>query len=156
MTALLVSYSDAELLAELDARAKAASPPAVHFFGVWPGRPNGHFTWTPEGRQLAREPRVLRRGYLYPIDTRDRWREEQPEGIFWHWRDSELTLLTSWDRSADRRGGCCAAFVVYRPMDATQALALARAAFPAVFARIETHLGRDVVLGGPTDDGGAT
>ena len=34
MTALLVSYSDAELLAELDARAKAATPPTAHYFGA--------------------------------------------------------------------------------------------------------------------------
>ncbi len=69
-----------------------------------------------------------------------------------HWLGDGEMLLTSWDRSADRRGNCCATFLLDRVMAPALALEAARAAFPAVFERIEAHLGRPLELSGPVED----
>lgn len=152
----LADVPSAELLAELDRRARAAQPPAVHFFGVWPGNHAGHFRRDSRGRMVKFEDSLgrfpAREAGLYPWSD---WTKPQPQGKIWHWYDlvgEPLTLLLSWDRSADERGGCCATFIVHAHVTPEHGLALAREVFPAVFDRIETHLGRPVELAGSVDD----
>ncbi len=143
-----------ELQAELDRRVREAVPPVVLFFGVFPPRPNGHFLYKPDG-DWANKKLFLhteREGYLYPsLSTRGHGRGTQEEGKLWHWYhpSKPITVLLSWDRSADKRGNCCASFVVLAEVSVGEALRLARAAFPDVFHRIEEHLGRATVLAGP-------
>lgn len=73
----------------------------------------------------------------------------QDEGLFWHRHDVSFTYLLSWDRSADHRFNCAASFIVDAIVTPGLALEMARATFPAVFARIEGHIGRSVELAGP-------
>ena len=68
----------------------------------------------------------------------------QDEGVPRFVRKDGWTLVFLWDRSADKRGGCCAAFAFDAELPDAEALATARRFFPEVFARIETHLGRVV------------
>lgn len=149
------SFSDRELLEEIDRRQRAARPPVVHFFGVWPGQSAGHYQRSATGLLLeGRDGCDGRVAGLYPWVY---WKGDpapQSEGLLWSWRHptQPLTLLLSWDRSADQRGGCCATFIVHAHVTDEYALELARAAFPAVFARIETYLGKAMVLAGPVPD----
>ena len=145
------------LLAEVDRRAKDAAPPEVLFFGVWPGTGAGHHIrvpcgdWYPQPLRDRLGALTKARGsghlFLYPPGSQD-----QPEGKLWHWYhpDEPLTLLLSWDRSGDRRHGSVASFVVLDHVTPEYGLELARAAYPRVFERIEAHLGRPVMLAGPT------
>lgn len=150
----LTNVPTADLLAEVDRRTLAAQPPVVHFFGVWPGERAGHYRRDRYGRTATgsdgNENIPGRPLSLYPWADH---RLPQPEGQLWHWyhRGMGLTVLTSWDRSADKRGGCCATFIVHAHVTPEHALGLARAAFPRVFDRIEAHLGRPVVLAGPVE-----
>jgi hypothetical protein len=132
------------LLAELDRRTRAAAPPKVWFYGVWPGERAGHYVRDKHGNMQS-----VSRGY-YPWNTREN-RAEQNEGLFWHRHVDGRTHLLSWDRSADPRDNCAASFIVHDLVTPERALELARANFPSVFARIEQHLGRTVRLAGPTE-----
>lgn len=141
------------LLDELDRRAKAAEPPRVLFYGVWPGERVGHYMRDRDGVLVWERIKIKtgRPGGMYPWDPSGRgYRCEQTEGKLWHWyhKGMGLTVLTSWDRSADARMNCAAAFVVHALVTPETALALAREAFPRVFERIEAHLGRSVELAG--------
>jgi hypothetical protein len=142
-----------DLLAEVDRRARADRPPLVHFYGVWPGERAGHYRRDRNGKMTGGHDGFPARGALglYPWDVWHGPAAPQTEGKFWHWHHptEPFTLLLSWDRSADKRGGCAATFIVHAHVTAEHGLALARENFPAVFARIEAHLGRAVVLAGP-------
>lgn len=142
-----------ELLAEVDRRTLAAQPPVVHFYGVWPGERAGHYRYNTHGKTLREGESVSGRGKLglYPWDVWHGPAAPQDEGKFWHWHHptEPLTLLLSWDRSADKRGGCAATFIVHEHVTPEYGLALARVVFPKVFERIELHLGRTVELAGP-------
>lgn len=143
----------------------AARPPEVLFYGVWPGRHTGHHLRATSGeprhdidRDLALHLGEARPGAggLYPwtMEYRERNRYgDQVEGHAWHWvgedhRGKPMTLLTMWDRSEDRRRNCCSSFVVMAAVTPKVAMRAARAAFPAVWERIEAHVGRAVVLAG--------
>lgn len=136
----------------------------VYFFGVRPGDSAGHFLHTEHYQTLYTSSpiRTPWGGETWPLlETEALWDafapgkkprspyqvpSPQPEGQPAFARRDGWTLVALWDRSADRRGGCCALF----PMDADipdqEALAAAKERFPAVFARIEKHLGRQVEL----------
>jgi hypothetical protein len=137
-------------------RGAAPAPPGVWFYGVWPGERAGHYLHRPcGGRVWAVAEAFVRRNPrgLYPVDFRDGdVSSHQPEGQLRVWRGDGEMLLTTWDRSADRRGNCCATFLLDRVMAPALALEAARVAFPLVFERIETHLGRAVELAGPVED----
>jgi hypothetical protein len=148
----LIDYTTRELFAE--------RPPVVHFFGVWPGERAGHYRRERSGKMTndhgdgidGRQPLGL-----YPWNVFHGPAAPQIEGKFWTWRhpSKPLTLLLSWDRSADQRGGCCATFIVHDHVTDERALGLARESFPAVFARIEAHLGKPVELAGPVPHEGS-
>ena len=152
----LVEIPTAELLAELDRRVAAAGSPVVHFFGVWPGERAGHYLYDKHGTHINTGGSDYSAGrILYPWDYYQgpMRRRPQVQGTFWHWHHAmqPLTMLLSWDRSADARGGCAASFVVHAHVTPEQALAFARADFPRVFERIETHLGKPVTLAGKAE-----
>jgi hypothetical protein len=158
MNTLLTDIPTIDLLAEVDRRARAALPPVVHFYGVWPGERAGHYRRDKNGKMQREQGFAARcKNYgLYPWNVFDAGESDpQVEGRFWHWHHpgAPFTLLLSWDRSADKRGGCAATFIVHATVTAEHALELARANFPQVFARIETHLGRSVELAGPAPSG---
>lgn len=140
----------------------------AYFTGVRPGAKAGHYCFTPDLRITnGREPPSpwVDQGGSYPLgdskpcraawpegyDQRGYWRMElpQPEGLGRVVRQDGWTLVCLWDRSADRRGGSHASFALQADLLPVEALAKARELFPAVFARIERHLERAVVL----DDG---
>lgn len=131
----------------------------VLFYGKWPGSSFGHHARLPGGRMiegglaLGIELAKLRPGGLYPWDHEWSMRHTraQNEGKLWYWHHptKPMTLLLSWDRSEDRRGGSAATFIVMDRVEPERALELARASFPRVFARIEQHVGHPVVLDGP-------
>jgi len=146
MTIDLTEVPTAALLAEMDRRTRAAAPPKIWFYGVWPGHSAGHYLRDPHGQQIWNEPTVGRS--RYPWDSRE-IRRAQDEGLLWHHHTADKTLLLSWDRSADQRGNCVCTFIIDALVTPEQALAIARESFPLVFQRIEQHLGREPRLAGP-------
>jgi hypothetical protein len=154
IAAKLEDFSTVDLLAEVDRRTRAARPPIVHFFGVWPGERAGHYRRDVNGKMISYGAEGVpgRKCGLYPWETYCvNGAAPQVQGKLWHWHHptEPLTLLLSWDRSADQRGGCCATFIVHAHVTAEYALERARADYPGVFARIETFLGKPLELAGP-------
>ena len=67
-------------------------------------------------------------------------RRDEPEGVLLIEQTAQWTLLGCWDRSADRRGGCCAVWAVDTPnMD--DALAAIMNYYGTTVTRIEQHCG---------------
>lgn len=138
-----------------------------YFFGVRPGDANGHFCHVPglawaerdapltpwasgyhpigerAAMKAAFDPGGRDRDWAYGTSTRIK----QTEGMPGFARKDGWTLVALWDRSADRRGGCCAMFAFHKELTDPEALACAKRVFPRVFARIEKHLGRAVEVG---------
>lgn len=144
----------------------------AYFMGVWPGDSAGHYCVLPNGDSTGiggREhpPSPWAEASYMPLGdstaTKGGWPErhdrqgmvrydwEQPEGRARVVRRDGWTLVTMWDRSADGRRGSHASFALHADLEPQAALQQARSLFPAVFARIERHLGRSVVL----DEGSA-
>ena len=132
-------------------------PAPAYFFGVRPGERSGHFLHEPGLHRVWSVPATPWGNATYPImeleaieatwgGPKRRYDRTQPEGEPRFARKDGWTLVALWDRSADTRGGCCALFAFQVEATDDEALALARELFPAVFARIEEHLGRPVRL----------
>ena len=83
---------------------------------------------------------VLMAGNLRPYE---RFCSNQPEGKRYYYQKDGWTLVSWWDRSGDKRGDSIAAFAMQGTYTADEAEAHARRAFPAVWARIDKHLGRE-------------
>lgn len=120
----------------------SAARPAI-YFGCW--QRAGHYFFGPGMRSLrhADVPEALRddidgryppggrkAGEMYPRDD-----TPQVEGLATVTQRGAWTVLAFWDRSVDTRRGSNSAFLLHGQHDFTAALALARAAFPEVFAR---------------------
>lgn len=135
------------LIAELDRRSPTNT--ACWFFGVWPGESAGHYIRDTDGRIEYGQPFSRAESELYPFRYWES-REPQPEGHVTHaiktFGERTVTLLRSWDRSADQRGGCAATFIIDAAVSPARAMEIARASFPRVFERIEAHLGRPTRL----------
>lgn len=122
--------------------------PRVLFFGVRSGTGAGHCLVTPTAHADERSlPPPLRRldgVWCYPTprtpeQSRNSWRDRGPQEQgrgFIHYVDG-WTVISWWDRSEDRRGGCCAVFLIEARCGWADALAAARAAFPREVARME-------------------
>ena len=125
----------------------------VLFFGVRAGSRAGHYLTAPNGyageSELLRDlPAALRRidsVWCWPVPRtpeevgNPQYGRDETEGRgFVHYVDG-WTVIAWWDRSADARGGCNAAFLVRGRHVWTDALTLARAAFPSELARMEAH-----------------
>lgn len=135
----------------------------AYFTGVLPGERSGHYCVTPE---RVRPYHSLRSPWgesdSYPLGdaapTQAAWPEAydryktrvypnvEPEGLARVVRRDGWTLVCLWDRSGDGRHGSHASFALHADLEPAAALEQARALFPGVFARIERHLGRAVVL----------
>ncbi len=143
--------------------AVSTEPTTAYFFGVCPGDSAGHYLHTPGPRGAHRDSPMTPWGVqgrfgrfplpegqvmelLWPKqdDHRRPIDRYEPEGEPRFNRKDGWTLVGMWDRSADKRGACCAIFAFSVECDDDQALALARQLFPRVFTRIEAHLGREV------------
>lgn len=142
-----------------------------YFLGVKPGDRAGHFCYVPGYLYAPRDQMVYspwgNRDIRYQIEelkalaavgliTFDKYgnqaRDGRPEteGEPHFATKDGWTLMAMWDRSADKRGGCMAAFAVNREFKShSDALLLFRVRFPDVFERIEKHLGKSI---GPRDD----
>jgi len=126
---------------------------SAYFFGVAPGRPSGHFLHDERYRHPDPDPETpwgkgdnLEGVMPLAWGRTDFYAGQQPEGTFRFLRRDGWTLATAWDRSADRRGGCCAIFAFDRDLSDAEAVRLAKELFPAVFDRIEHHLGRRIAV----------
>lgn len=114
----------------------------AYYFGCWAKNNLGHFLYAPDGRgwytreeELPRDfpvkPHVLD-GALLGLDGLP---QREGEATFGHLNG--WTLLSFWDRSADRRGASSSSFVLRGEHTFEVAVAAARAAFPSVWARID-------------------
>lgn len=149
----------AQVLAAQATIARRAQPQTIaYFLGVWPHDrgSGGHYVYLPNGRQASTTaPRTpWHAGSLgYPISDgilmsqvmnqgergSPRW---QPEGVPFHRIEDGWTVLAYWDRSGDPRHGSIAAFAFQASLGWIEAERCARELFPAVWARLDRHLGR--------------
>lgn len=60
---------------------------------------------------------------------------EQPEGLALLHHKAGWTALAFWDRSVDRRGGCCSVFFADQEVDFNAIVAAARETWPEVWER---------------------
>lgn len=134
----------------------------AYFMGVAPGEDAGHYCVSADGRSACQGVRTPWADVAGPLGdataTRAAWPEghdgygcwryptAQPEGLARVVRKDGWTLVSLWDRSADHRHGSHASFALPADLEPASALETARELFPAVFERIERHLGRPVVL----------
>lgn len=127
----------------------------AYFMGVWPSPSGqvGHYCRLPNGmhvdyRQHLKTPWGGQHDALGDGPPQDAaWgprkygtHPNQTEGVARVLVDRGWTLLTCWDRSADKRGGCHASFAFAAVLTPDAALAEARTRFPGVWARIDAHL----------------
>ena len=149
-------FADAEVPIDVAGAEKARIEAAVGYFcGVRPGDTAGHYCnpmtgpptpWrgTVMGWPLA-DHHPARDGVVRENNTRLRRAPlAQPEGEFVHVQAQGWTLIAAWDRSGDKRYGCTASFAFQAELSPAAALAEAQRRWPAVLARIETHIGRPV------------
>lgn len=124
----------------------------VLFFGVRAGTQAGHYLCDPTGTLSGRAmeamlPEPLRRldgVWCHPrpmtreeIRSHAHVRTDETQGRAYIHDVEGWTVVSWWDRSADPRGGCCAAFVAEGRRPFAHMLDLARANFPREMARME-------------------
>lgn len=155
----------------LDAHALAVAaakgpPSTIYFCGVYPERgakhDRGHYARLPGGGRVwiervngvenspwgadgtfSRDPLIDGAVIQTMSGKQDAYaRREEPEGVRYHFQKNDWTLVSWWDRSADPRGGCIAAFAMKGLYDPDEAETYARKMFPTVFERMDLHLGR--------------
>lgn len=105
------------------------------YFGCWGEA--GHYLWTPRHTRppLNERPRFVGvnggaiDGTFCPVDPRE------PEGLCALTHFEGWTIVSFWDRSGDKRGKSNSNFLLPGTLGQQEALAAARAAFPALFAR---------------------
>ena len=108
------------------------------YFGCWGEL--GHYLWTTKHRQVRAD--VMRSlpsfvgayggkldGGFCPIDPKE------PEGLCALAQIEGWTIVSFWDRSGDKRYKSNSNFLLPGTLGQQEALAAARAAFPALFAR---------------------
>jgi hypothetical protein len=127
-----------------------------YFHGRWPGG-SGHSTHMKDGGSpthwdMPPSPwglpetsyRWLTDSMIYPVmGPTNIYGSKDPreiEGVRHHAQKDGWTLVAWWDRSGDPRRGSVAAFAMSGTLTGDEAEARARADFPAVWARIDTHL----------------
>jgi hypothetical protein len=106
------------------------------YFGCW--GESGHYLFTPDGDTVRRaerlalpvalQPAALDQGYC-PRRAGVRQGEAKVTHV------AGRTVLAFWDRSVDTRPGSHSTFVLSGTLDFDAAVAVARAAFPEVWAR---------------------
>lgn len=109
------------------------------YFGCW--GEVGHFLWTPNRRHVwecpAGEDWRFDGGFAPGItDKASRYSCSQKLGEWRRTLVNGCTVIACWDRSVDSRGASNAAFIVEGEHSLADALAVAKATFPAVATRI--------------------
>jgi len=94
----------------------------------------GHFLWDEQNRKVYSVQGIPFRwtildGALLPPD------EPETEGLAEIVHVGSWTIITFWDRSVDKRGGCSSAFVIPAHLWFDEATAIAKERFPRVWAR---------------------
>jgi hypothetical protein len=110
----------------------------IYFSGVWSSDQTGHFLYQPGSsyhiwennlpRDFPVREYTLDGAFLPPY-------QPQVEGLATHLHINGWTLLTFWDRSADRRGNSCASFICRGTLDFDDMVAHCKNAFPSVWKR---------------------
>lgn len=101
------------------------------YFGCWGGV--GHYLRSPDGSHVRGGWDLD--GPYCPYEGR--WRTGQPEGQARLTLEPERTVISFWDRSVDRRGGSHSTFVLPPGLTFDEAVEQARAAFPAIWRRLD-------------------
>lgn len=122
----------------------------IYFMGVPVGWLSGHteIRWPPVRDVWPRDPIVptpWSGSGTALLDWHPERDGERAPGRPYHQRPKcDEAMIAAWDRSADSRRGCTATFAILGELGPDDALAMARRTYPALFARIEKHLGRPV------------
>jgi hypothetical protein len=113
----------------------------VLYFGVWRPGISGHHLYDAEGRTVSLaavglpiSSAKLDSG-LCPALEGESPAEREPEGLAAIHHIAGWTVLAFWDRSGDRRYGSHSTFVMEDTLAFEDAVALARAHYPRVWAR---------------------
>lgn len=125
----------------------------AYFCGVWPGNSAGHHSYRPNGEQWREGEPVtpwgsvefgyaIMDGHVANLMPGHQGNPREPEGVRYWTQRGGWTLVSWWDRSADRRNASIAVFAFDAILTADQAEAEARSLFPGVFRRMDLHLGR--------------
>lgn len=101
------------------------------YFGCWGGV--GHHLRRPDGSHVYGGWDLD--GPYCPYEGK--WREGQPQGQARLTLEDERTVLSFWDRTVDSRGGSHSTFVLPPGLDFAGAVIAARAAFPAIWQRLD-------------------
>lgn len=113
----------------------------MYVFGVWPGTRAGHFIRDERGEMTSdraiglpwpegRLDGPLCPGYIGPYKRADE--TEGRAALHYH---GGWTALAFWDRSEDRRGGCCCVFLAKGLLSGNAMVAACRERFPKHFQR---------------------
>jgi hypothetical protein len=105
-----------------------------YFFGCH--RQAGHYLWTEKGSMADRIARdvlpfrytILDAGLLPELSN-----QTEGEATIVHW--PKWTVVSFWDRSVDKRGGCNSSFVIPAVLSFDEAIAVAKKRFPWVWSR---------------------
>ena len=119
----------------------------VFYFGCV--RTSGHYLWT-RNFAVAREAGPFKQTHLdtpycpgMTPTSRGITPADQPEGVARITHENGWTVLSFWDRSVDNRRGSHSTFVMDGTHDFDAAVALAREAFPRVWARYGFEVRRE-------------
>lgn len=99
-------------------------------------RESGHFLWSENGHRASRDAEkklpfrycILDGGLLPHYEN-----EVEGKATIVHW--PKWTVVSFWDRSVDKRGGCNSAFVIPAVLSFDEAIAVAKERFPWVWSR---------------------
>lgn len=104
------------------------------YFGCWNGK-LGHYLYDSRGIARHRDPdcfpirsTILDGGLLPP-------NKPQTEGVATLCHINEWTIISFWDRTVDKRGGCNSSFVMRGVYDFGSACCRAKAKFPDIWNR---------------------
>lgn len=137
MNALVLRFAAFDFTLEINTMGETQQPIVngqCYYFGCH-DRP-GHYLWTERGNGADRIADsvlpfryTILDGGLLPHDR------EQIEGdaTIVHWPN--WTVISFWDRSVDKRGGCSSAFAIPGRLTFDEAVEVAKAKFPWVWER---------------------
>ena len=121
--------------------------PRCWFFGCWSPERIGHHLYPPHG--LSESSCPAGENWTFDCKYAPGWGVDtgrfdpselpQPLGVWRRTVVNGCTVIACWDRSADKRGGCNAAFIVEGEHDLASALTIAKQHFPAQVERILTQ-----------------
>lgn len=107
----------------------------MQFFGVWGVTRPGHFVHDEDGNTVRPQHQIVSDGDLDgKMPPRLRGEPEDVVSLVYY---RGATILAMWDRSADDRGQCNAAFIQRGTWSRDDMMAEARRLFPTITARLK-------------------